>query len=154
IVDDSADPTGRSVTLSGTPDGRKTLTGLAPAPISFGFFSDVEGGTGSNTLVASFTGDFHGTLAFEGFASSTVGVQGNFVGGLLDAHTPHATLQLAVGGAMRGVLKAWYLDSLAVQGDMSALVRGFGPVTSSRPYTINSVTIDGVFSGILSAVPG
>src|SRR5262249_45590350 len=35
IVDDSADPTGRSVTLSGTPDGRKTLTGLAPAPISF-----------------------------------------------------------------------------------------------------------------------
>jgi hypothetical protein len=52
-VDDSADPVGRNAVLS-----FNSLTGLAPAPITFGFNLDglkVKGGTGSNVFTVAST---------------------------------------------------------------------------------------------------
>jgi hypothetical protein len=74
MVDDSADPTGRTVTLTPT-----SITGLAPAAINYGpgvAKLTVDGGLGGNTIVVKNTAAGTNTTVNSGNGVDTVYVEG------------------------------------------------------------------------------
>jgi hypothetical protein len=114
-LDDSADTVGRTVTLN-VVDDVGTLTGLAPATITFDAFGmggmTINGGSGGNTfnVLGTFSGDHHDfsgighTALNTGAGSDTVNVLGTGDGVLIiDGQVGHDVVSMGNNHSMQGI---------------------------------------------------
>jgi hypothetical protein len=162
VVDDSGDPSSHpQVTYQKYDQYDTVLSGLAgplanPQPIYFevGPTSNVSllGGSGTNSLTATFPGDFTQSWTVSGFAGSSFSVPGNFSGSLFaqSLGTPTQPIQqVQIGGSMMAgsKLKVNYLSTLSTGGDLAGTVYGYGNSSSQSQPTIGSVKIGGNFTG-------
>jgi hypothetical protein len=125
-VDDSADPTGQTVTLSAAPTG--TITGLLPnnAPIIYDLAHTasvtVTGGLGGNRFLITGTASGLPTTVNPGTANDQVNIQGS-----------SATGPLTIGTGSG--------DTVSLRNAGNTL-DGIGPVTVNDPTGTSSVTAD------------
>ena len=96
----------------------------------------------------SFAGDLRQNLTLAGFTTASFNIGGNFSGqldasALGTASTPIQQVQVAGSITATALLKASYLGSLSVTGDLAGVVKGFGNSGNQTLPTIGTVTIGG-----------
>ena len=149
-VDDSADATGRVVTVSST-----QITGLAPATIGYTTIDisalTIDGGLGADTFTITGTvGSSTGTWINTGAGDDTVNVQGVTSGrplhidtqvGLLDATT------IGNAGSLAGILGNVFVQD---SGGVSTLVVNDSADVTGRTVAIGNSTITGASTGTIN----
>jgi hypothetical protein len=126
--------------------GGNTFTINVPNGTNLPATTTVDGGTGYNSLSATFVQDMNGTLLLTDFEQSTIQVGGNLNGYLSDT-SPGSVQLLTIGGSLTatGEVVVGSLDTLSIAQDLAGSLLDYGNLgTASIGNNLSgSLTVDG-----------